>query len=432
MTSGLLILALFAAAFAMAGQRLSRSVITAPMAFLGLGYLLSTTGILPGDDMEAALHLVAEVTIVILLFLDASQTDLDALKRRHVWPQRMLLIGMPLMLLLGTLAAYPFLPGWPLVAVALVAALLAPTDAALGQSVVSNTLVPIRVRRALTVESGLNDGLALPAVLLFASLTAEAMEAEQTSWLVFAAKQLLLGPAAGAVIGIVGGTLLLAAVRRNWTSETFEGVGALALAGSAYLAATLIDGNGFIAAFVAGLCFGNAIKGQCGFIYEFTESEGQLLTWGTFFLLGLALLPEALQHLDAAMLAIILISLFVVRPLAIWLSLLGSDASPVTRVFFGWFGPRGLATALFALLIVDQIDHTLAEPMLALAINAVWISALLHGISAAPAAKWYAGKVERMGDCPETMDIDGPARPIPQSEAGKPTLDSGKRGGGEE
>ena len=162
----------------------------------------------------------------------------------------MLVLGLPLMIVLGALAAFPFLPGWPLAAVALVAAILAPTDAALGQVVVTNPVVPERVRRALTVESGLNDGLALPAVLLFASLAAAA-EGQQTNWLLFAAKQVLLGPLVGIVLGYVGGRALLLAKERELTSDAFEGIGALALAGSAYLAALAIGGNGFIAAFAA-------------------------------------------------------------------------------------------------------------------------------------------------------------------------------------
>ena len=173
-----------------------------------------------------------------------------------------------------------------------------------------------------------------------------------------------------------------------------------------------MGGNGFIAAFVAGLCFGSVVNGACQFVYEFTESEGQLLTWSAFFLLGLVLVPGALQHLTLNSLAIILISLFVVRPLAIWFSLIGTDASPVTRLFFGWFGPRGLATALFALLILEQVTDDLAEPVLALAINTVWISALLHGLSAAPAAKWYAAIVDAKGTCAEAEEIENSAKPL--------------------
>ncbi len=409
---GFLLLTLFVVAFSMIAKRLTTTILTAPMLFIGFGYLLSGMELLDHQQAESALHLVAEVALIILLFLDAAQINLKALRERHVWPVRMLGLGLPLTLALGTLAAWPFLPGWPLVGVALVAAILAPTDAALGQAVVTNPLVPERTRRALTVESGLNDGMALPAVLLFASLTAEAMAQDGVDWLVFGAKQLLLGPLVGALAGLVGGAVLIWSKKRNFTADTFEGIGAIALAGAAYLGATEVGGNGFIAAFIAGLCFGNVVKGRCKFIYEFTESEGQMLTWGAFFLLGLALVPTALTHLTGPMLAIILISLFLVRPLAIWISLLGTDASKTTRIFFGWFGPRGLATALFALLVLEKVPHEFAETILNLAVNAVWISALLHGLSAQPAAKWYAARVAAMGPCAETEPISSSAKPL--------------------
>lgn len=411
MISGLLIVTIVTVTFTMVARRLADTVVTAPMIFLGLGWLLSLTGLMPRAEIEEILHVVAEVALIIVLFLDAAQTNLRALRIRHVWPTRMLAIGLPLAIALGTLTAFPFLPGWPLAAVALVAAILAPTDAALGLVVVTNPSVPERVRRALTVESGLNDGLALPAVLLLASLAAVA-EGEVTNWLLFVGKQLVLGPAVGAVCGLVGGRLLLFAQERQLTSDAYEGIGALALAGAAYLGATAIDGNGFIAAFVAGLAFGHVVNDRCRFVFEFTEGEGQLVSWAAFLLFGLALVPDALARLTPASLAIILVSLFVVRPLAIWLSLVGTDASPLTRLFFGWFGPRGLATALFSLLIVDKVAPEIGEPVLALAVNAVWISALLHGISAAPAAKWYGAHVAGRSAAPEMMAIERSAKPL--------------------
>jgi NhaP-type Na+/H+ or K+/H+ antiporter len=174
------------------------------------------------------------------------------------------------------------------------------------------------------------------------------------------------------------------------------------LAATAYLSATQVGGNGFLAAFVAGLFFGRVVKGRCMFIFEFMESEGQLLTWAAFFLLGLALVQDAVAHLSWSVLAVIALSLFVVRPLAIWISLLGTDASPASRLFFGWFGPRGLATALFALLVVPTVSAQFAEPVLYIAVNAVWISALLHGLSAAPGARLYAARIAAMGTCAET------------------------------
>lgn len=412
MTTGLFLVALFTVGFSMIAKRIASTILTAPMIFIGFGYLMARTDMMPQADAEAILHLVAEVALILLLFLDAAQIELRVLRVRHTWPLRMLVIGLPLCIILGTLAAWPFLPGWPLFALALVASILAPTDAALGQAVVSNTAVPERPRRALTVESGLNDGMALPAVLLFASLTAEVMEADGVDWLLFGAKQLLLGPLVGIVAGLLGGTILLWAKKHHTTSDTYEGAGAIGLAVAAYLGAGEIGGNGFISAFVAGLCFGSIVKGSCKFVYEFTESEGQILAWAAFFLLGLALLPEALAHLTWPVFALILTSLIVVRPLAIWISLAGTDASTTTKLFFGWFGPRGLATALFALLVTKEVGHELAEDVLYLAINTVWISALLHGLTAAPGARWYAARVSKMGECPEAEAITHSAKPL--------------------
>lgn len=186
----------------------------------------------------------------------------------------------------------------------------------------------------------------------------------------------------------------------------------LALAGVSYLAAVEIGGNGFISAFVAGLAFGNVVKGRCPFIYEFTEGEGHILSWGAFVLIGLVLMPEALFHMTPAILGLILVSLFIVRPIAIWISLVGTDASIPTRLFFGWFGPRGLATALFALLVVAKVEHTYADQILVIAINTVWISAVLHGLSALPGAQWYARQVAAMGPCAETRPIETSAKPL--------------------
>jgi NhaP-type Na+/H+ or K+/H+ antiporter len=399
---GFFSLCIITASYALVAKRLSSTIVTAPMIFLGLGVMFALSDLITPQTGEALLHPVAEVTLVILLFLDAAQTDFAALRQRFVWPVRMLMIGLPLAIVFGTIAGALFFPDWPIVAVALAAAILAPTDAALGQAVVTNEAVPIRPRRALTVESGLNDGLALPAVLFFAALAAASGAQDSAQWLVFGAKQILLGPLAGIVVGSLGGWALLRAKSAGSTSDVYEGVGALAMAGTAYLGAVLIGGNGFIAAFVAGLAFGMVVKGACKFVYEFTESEGQLLTWASFFLLGATLVPDAVAHLTMPMLGLILVSLFIVRPLAIWVSLLGTDAHRTTKAFFGWFGPRGLATALFALLVMEDLPHALGEDILHLAINTVWISAILHGITAAPGARWYGAKTKEWGRCPET------------------------------
>jgi len=389
----LIIIMFSVAIYAFTAKYLSSTIITSPVIFLTLGYLLSLSNIVPVEHLEELLHITAEAALIILLFTDASLTDFSALKKRHLWPKRMLLIGLPLAILFCTVATTMLFPSWSIFAAALVASILSPTDAALGQAVVTNKSVPIEERRTLTVESGLNDGLALPVVLFFACTLATIEGEHDSNFLIFILSQLILGPTIGILIGWVGGKVLLKSVERELTDSQFEGIAAIAIAVLAYLAASIFDGNGFIAAFCAGLAFGHVVKKRVHHVTEFVESEGQILVWGSFFLIGLVLLPEALHLLTIPMVILIGLSLFIVRPLAIWISLIGTDAPPLTRLLLGWFGPRGLATALFALLIVGDINQSYAEPVLVIAINAVWISALLHGISAAPGAKWYSKKM---------------------------------------
>jgi NhaP-type Na+/H+ or K+/H+ antiporter len=394
--AGLLIAAVAIFAYALIARRLSDWILTAPMVFLGLGWGMTEAGLFHVEGAEKALHLLAEATLVIVLFSDAAAVDLVALRKRFVWPERMLLIGLPAAMALGTLAGWILLPGWPIWEVALLAAILAPTDAALGQAVVTNPAVPDRVRRALTVESGLNDGLALPAVLFFGCIAVGGVHDNiQTSWLIFAAEQIGLAALSGAAVGWLGGLAMRAASNLRLSTEAFEGVGVLALAGLSYLASTGLGGNGFLAAFVGGLAFGAVMKGRCKFVFEFMETEGQVLVLATFLLIGAVLLPEAAARIEPVAILLILISLFAVRPAAIWLSLWRTDAAPLTKGFLGWFGPRGLATVLFALLVVGQLDALKhSDEILTISAIAVALSAVLHGVSAAPGAKWYGGKIE--------------------------------------
>ena len=390
---GGLILLLCISSYATIASRLQSSIITAPIVFLGIGYAFSYFGFFSSLHMEETVHLVAEIALVILLFLDASQINLKRLKYQNAWPLRMLLVGLPLCIVIGTGVGLLFFPDWPWVFVALVASVLAPTDAALGDAVIQNKSVPINIRQTLVVESGLNDGVALPIILFFATLLSATVSQSVSSleWAYLAGAQILIGLLVGVFNGLIAAKVFLYNESKGYDSNVFEGIGVLALTGSTYLLATLMGGNGFVAAFIAGLVFGNNVKGHCRFIYQFTESEGQLLVWIAFTIIGLGLLPEAIAHLSWEVAGYILVSLFVVRPLAIYVSLLGTKANmPLSsKLFLGWFGPRGLATALFALIVSKDLMSEYAHSLLVVAVNAVWISALLHGMSAAPLGKWF-------------------------------------------
>jgi len=311
---------------------------------------------------------------------------------------------MPLTIGAGLLMALVLFPDFSIWEAALLAALLAPTDAALGQSVVSAKSVPVRIRQAINVESGLNDGIALPAVLLFSALASNEYT-DAGSWLGFGLLQISLGPLVGLALGFIGARLLDRAAINGWANKASEGIGVLALAILIYLVAEHIGGNGFIAAFIGGITFGNSVRSQCTFLFEFMETEGQLLMLITFLIFGAALLPDGLAHINGASLLYAVLSLTLIRMLPVALSLLGSGVRAPTSLFLGWFGPRGLASILFALLILKEsgVPHT--DEILSVTVITVALSTLLHGLSAAPFSTAYGKMVERMGECEEIQPV---------------------------
>lgn len=396
-------------AFALSSGRLQGTIITPPLVFIVFGYLIGqgALGIANVEPGHGAIHLIAEMTLILVLFSDAARINLTQLRHDHNLPLRMLLIGLPLTIVCGAWVALMLFPELYFWEAALLAALLAPTDAALGQSVVSARVVPVRIRQAINVESGLNDGIALPAVLFFAALASTQLEPvkEAAQWLSFALFQITLGPLAGALVGFVGARWLDSAAHHGWMKTEFQGIGILSLAVFAYAAAELIGGNGFIAAFTGGMVLGATVRHPCTFLFEFMEAEGQLLMLLTFLVFGAALLPDGLEHFTAATFAYSVLSLTVVRMLPVAISLVGTGLRLRSVLFLGWFGPRGLASILFVLLILEQAQLVHRTELLSITVITVGLSALLHGISAAPLARLYGQQAARMGECEENISV---------------------------
>ncbi len=400
--------------YSLISGRLEGTVITAPLVFIVFGFIAGSGGlqVIQIDLEHSAIHFIAEFTLILVLFTDAARIDLSLLRRDHNLPVRMLVFGLPLTIILGLMVAVLLFPAFSFWEAALLAALLAPTDAALGQAVVSAKAVPIRIRQAINVESGLNDGIALPAVLLFAALaSAQNAPTEASEWVQFGLLQLTLGPLTGVIVGWVGTRFLDEASDRGWTNSSFQGVGILSLAIFTYVMAELIGGNGFIAAFIGGMVFGNTIRHPCTYLFEFMESEGQLLMLIAFLVFGALLLPEGLAHANATTVLYAVLSLTVIRMVPIALSLVGAGLRFPTKFFLGWFGPRGLASILFVLLILEESEVAHRDEIFATTVITVALSALLHGITAAPLAKRYGALAVRMGDCEEVQPIsDMPLR----------------------
>ena len=394
--------------FALISRRLETSLVTGPMIFASFGLVIGSAvlGIADLDFEHGFIHGLAEATLILVLFSDAARIDLRMVRRDHDLPIRMLILGMPLIIAAGTLAGLALPIGLGFWEAALLAAILAPTDAALGQSVVASPVVPARVRQAINIESGLNDGIALPLVLLFACLATASHAAEaDRNWVLFGLMQITLGPLAGIAIGWVAARSIDHAAKAGWMAETYEGPAVLGVALLGFASAEIIGGNGFIAAFVAGLVFGNQVRARCRFLFEFAEAEGQLLTLLTFLIFGAAILPEAFGRVGPAVLLYAALSLTAVRIIPIAVSLVGSGVRLTTVGFLAWFGPRGLASILFALFVLEESNMPGSETILVVVIVTVAFSILAHGLTAAPAAKWYGALIRAKPDCQEAKAV---------------------------
>jgi NhaP-type Na+/H+ or K+/H+ antiporter len=401
----LIVLACVVFAFGIVSRRLEGTVLTAPLVFVLAGVVLGPAGlglVEMGLDDHTVL-LLGEIALALVLFTDAARTDLSTLRHDKALPLRLLGIGMPLTIAMGAIIAAMLLADLTVWEAAIVGTVLAPTDAALGQAVVSNPRVPVRMRQALNVEAGLNDGLSVPFLALFLIL-AEADDGQlpARAWARFALEQVGLGTLVGVGIGLVGGWLVAWASRKGWMTGAFQRLALLALALIAWALADQIGGNGFIAAFVGGLAVGPTAKSAGEQLIRFTDAEGQLLSLSVFFVFG-ALAIGLIRPLSWGVALYALLSLTAIRVLPVALSLLRMRLAWVSILFAGWFGPRGLASIVLGLIIVAEAPHLAGRNVIETVVaSTVLLSVLLHGITAAPLSAAYARRVERMArDTPE-------------------------------
>ncbi|MEL7130008.1 MAG: cation:proton antiporter, partial [Pseudomonadota bacterium] len=352
---------------------------------------------------EAGVHTIAEITLVLILAADASRISVPSLLRFRSIPVRLLLIALPLTIAFGAAVGKGLLPELLWIEAALIAAILAPTDAALGASVLAEKSVPLRIRQSLNVESGLNDGIALPAVLFFACFLNLSHQSGETNWVVFLTLQLTLGPLIGIAAGWIGGQAIGFSASRGWITETYQGVAAMALAVLAFAFAEGVGGNGFIAAFACGMTYGNLKVAYSHFLYEFTETESEVLSQLTFLLFGLVLLPQSLTIVTPQIVLYAFASLTLVRMLPTALAMAGLKLHLPSLAFLGWFGPRGLASLLFALLVLEDLEVPSAGLIQSIVAVTVLMSIVLHGASAGVLSRAYGrwAKKSTSDACPE-------------------------------
>lgn len=410
---GITALAVVVVAYTMVASKLDSWHITGPMVFVAAGAVLGPGGlaVLPFALGDETVLTITELTLALLLFADASTVRLRDVEGDAILPRRLLFAGLPLTIIAGTLLAYLMFPQVAWAAAALIATILAPTDAALGLAVVTNKAVPVRIRRALNVESGLNDGIVTPFVTLFIAAVAAEEALGSTAWGWEAVKQVGLAIVAAIVIGYLGGRLLSATTARGWTSGVSEQIAILALALLAYQGSVAIGGNGFIAAFAGGLLFGAATRGRMSSSVQFSETLGlsaSFLVWSIFG----ALFVGALLSQDFAVQPVVYaaVSLTLIRMIPVAIALTGTHLRRSTVAFMGWFGPRGLASIVFLLLALEEIEHGGDGAMLVAA--ATWtilLSVVLHGVSASGLARRYGASIARAGETAETMPAGEPS-----------------------
>ena len=389
--------------------------LTAPMVFTGAGVAIGSYGLGFVDQVDlevGVIGILAEATLTLLLFTDAIRIDLRRLKATAQLPVRLLVVGLPLTLLSGTLLAWWLFGGLGLAGAFALAAILTPTDAALGKAVVSNQQVPVRVRQTINVESGLNDGLMLPIVTAAIALVATAERLGTAGDLaIFAVQQIGFGLIGGAVVGVAGGLLLDRFAQRGWIEGAFRQLATLAIGIGAFAAAELIGGNGFVAAFVAGLAFGAVAREHCASAYDFAEDEGELLALLTFLAFGATVVGPAVAQASLRIVVYALASLTVVRMVPVFIALLGTKLKWPTVAYIGWFGPSGLASILFGVFLVEETGDGLSEEIFTTVVVTVVLSMLLHGATAAPLSLRYAAWFDRSGR-PEMEDAPMPEFPM--------------------
>jgi sodium/hydrogen antiporter len=395
------VLAVVAGCFILWGllsARLERWNVSAPIAFVVLGVVVSHGPIelvhlqLKSSDIRS----LAEITLALVLFTDASRVNARTLVGDIGLPIRLLAIGLPLTMGVGAALAFGLFHAGGIWVAATIAAIVAPTDAALGASVLEDERVPSGVRRLLNIESGLNDGIVTPFVNLFIAGAAAAEAVHGSVSVAASAIDLVGGAALGVGVGVVGAVLLTQARRHHLSATAFRPLTILGLAVLAYSTALIAGTNGFVAAFVAGLAFGTIDRQGDEPSLGYTEETGTALSLLVWFLFGAAMLIPGLEHAGWRDLVFALLALTVIRMVPVAVALAGTGLDRSTVAFVGWFGPRGLASVVFGLIAFDTLDPAESKVVLAAVTTTVALSVLLHGLSASPLAARYGEAAGRL------------------------------------
>jgi NhaP-type Na+/H+ or K+/H+ antiporter len=392
MYENLALLALFALVYSAIAGAVERTWISGAIVFTSFGMLVGPIGLdlLTWETDRETIRSLAEVTLALVLFTEAAGADIGVLKKNRGLPLRLLLIGLPLTILLGFGVGVLLVDSLSLFALALLATMLAPTDAALGKAVVTNQAVPDEVRQGLNVESGLNDGICVPVLFVFLALALD-QTGDAGPWhlaVKLVAEEIGIGLVVGLGLTFVGAKLLKLARARNWITPTWIQIPVVAMALASFAIAQTLGGSGFIASFSGGLLFGILTKDLREEFLLAAEGTGDTLALVTWVIFGAAVVGQAVGHFSWLILLYAILSLTLIRMLPVFLSLTGSGIDTEGKLFIGWFGPRGLASIVFAVIVVNsELANT--GPLAMTVVCTIALSIIFHGITANPWAKAY-------------------------------------------
>ena len=391
------ILAAFVFAYSTIAGRIEKTWISGAIVFVAFGLLAgpSGLGILQFDVESEDLRTLAELTLAVILFTDAANANLPVLKNSVRLPTRLLLLGLPLTILLGFGVGRLLFPDITLLEAGILATMLAPTDAALGKAVVTNPNVPDRIREDLNVESGLNDGICVPILFgLLAFATHEAAGGDSAHLIVgLFAKQIGIGVLVGGAYAAFGSQWVKFCSNRTWLSDTWQRMTIAAIALACFSTSQVLGGSGFIASFVGGLVFGGLAKNYKENLLKASEANGDTLSLITWVAFGSVAVGSAIGQIAWSIVLYAILSLTVVRIVPVFLCLSGLALDAWTKLFVGWFGPRGLASIVFAVIVLDENlsgGHTLTATVSC----TIVLSILAHGLTANPWARLYGQQMQ--------------------------------------
>jgi sodium/hydrogen antiporter len=385
MYSNVAVMVLFAFVFSVIAGRVERSAVSGPIIFIAFGLIAGPVGLglLDMDVQAVELRVVADLTLALVLFIDAANADLATLRTHATIPRRMLLIGLPLCIALGVGTGLVIFPDISFYEICILATMLAATDAALGKGVVTNKAVPARIREGLNAESGLNDGMCVPVLLVFLALAMGTGGEDGSTALALelVAREIGIGLAVAVVLTLVGVQLMAISIRRDWFTEVWVQIPVVTLALACFTTAQTLHGSGYIAAFVGGLLFGHFAKEETHRLVMAGEGIAELLAMLTWLVFGAAVIGQLWATMTLDVVIYSLLSLTLIRMLPNVIALTGTGEKLETKLFLAWFGPRGLASIVFFIIVANA--NLPSESVLAhVVVCTVTLCVIAHGVTA--------------------------------------------------